>query len=127
MDPLGDEVLGIRVQVALLLQKVDRHDLAARVLEAARGEFVRWLRERGDQPELAGRRNHVLQKAVALSVKLGEIYADVHLADREMAEERLVWAVETVLGEMKRREEEGVKEGEGEWMSDQEIGGSLEG
>lgn len=127
MDPLGDEVLGVRVQVALLLQKVGRCDLAAQVLEAARNNCLEWIESKGNTDELAGRRNRILQKTVSLSVKLGELYADPHVGDREAAEDRLVWAVETVLWEKKRREEEGVKAGEGDWMSDEEIGGSLEG
>ena len=127
MDPLGDEVLGVRVQVALLLQKVGRCDLAAQVLEAARNNCLDWVKNKGNADGVASRRNRVLQKAVSLSVKLGELYADPHVGDRETAEERLVWAVETVLWEKKRREDEGVKAGEGDWMSDEEIGGSLEG
>ena len=127
MDPLGDEVLGIRVQVALLLQKVGRCDLAAQVLEAARNNCLEWIESKGNTDELAGCRNRILQKSVSLSVKLGELYADPHVSDRETAEDRLVWAVETVLREKKRREEEGVKSEEGDWMSDEEIGGSLEG
>ena len=127
MDPLGDEVIGVRVQVSLLLEKVGRCDLAAQVLEAARNNCLEWVRDKGGADGAAGRRNRVLQKAVSLSVKLGELYADPHVGDRESAEERLVWAVETVLWEKKRRENEGVKEGEGDWMTDEEVGGSIEG
>jgi hypothetical protein len=47
--------------------------------------------------------------------------------EKEAAEEKLVWAVETVLREQQRREVEGVKPDEGEWMSSEELGGSLEG
>jgi hypothetical protein len=64
---------------------------------------------------------------VGVSVKLGELYANEYVAEKEVAEERLVWAVETVLKELQRREKEGVKHDEGEWMSPEEIGGSLEG
>ena len=46
--------------------------------------------------------------------------------NKEAAEEKLVWAVTTVLKEQRRREVEGVKPGEGEWLSPEEIGGSLE-
>lgn len=69
----------------------------------------------------------MLAKTVGVSVKLGELYANEYVAQKANAEERLVWAVETVLKEQQRREEEGVKPDEGHWMSPEEIGGSLEG
>ena len=53
--------------------------------------------------------------------------ANEYVVEKEVAEERLIWAVETVLKEQRRRETEGVKPGEGDWMSPEEIGGSLEG
>ena len=60
-------------------------------------------------------------------MKLGEHYANEYIGDQDAAEEKLVWAITTLLKEQKRREDEGVKEEEGQWMSNEEIGGSLEG
>ena len=68
----------------------------------------------------------MLAKMVGVSVKLGELYADDRIKNEEAAEERLVWAVTTVLKEKERREREGVREGEGAWMSAEEVGGALE-
>lgn len=76
---------------------------------------------------LWGKRTRVLGKCVGISVKLGELYADEHVLKGEQAAERLVWAVETVLKELQRRSAQGVHEGEGEWMSPEQIGGALEG
>ncbi|KAK6864975.1 hypothetical protein PG995_001503 [Apiospora arundinis] len=75
---------------------------------------------------LWGKRTRVLGKCVGISVKLGELYADEHVLKGEQAGERLVWAVETVLKELQRRQAQGVHEGEGEWMSPEQIGGALE-
>ncbi|RYP18940.1 hypothetical protein DL765_003618 [Monosporascus sp. GIB2] len=92
-------------------------------------------REAGSDPEsdpeqnpenLWAKRTRVLGKSVGISVKLGELYADEHVLQTDAAGERLVWAVETVLKELQRRQVEGVKEDEGDWMSPEQIGGALE-
>ncbi|KAK0635616.1 hypothetical protein B0T17DRAFT_482134 [Bombardia bombarda] len=72
------------------------------------------------------KRTRVLGKAVGISVKLADLYADEHLVKPELAHERLVWAVETALKELRRRAVEGLKDGEGDWMSAEQIGGTLE-
>jgi hypothetical protein len=76
---------------------------------------------------LWGKRTRVLGKTVGISVKLGELLADEHVLQGDLAGERLIWAVETVLKELQRRQTEGVKEGEGDWMDPEQIGGALEG
>ncbi|KAI0134421.1 TPR domain-containing protein [Xylariales sp. AK1849] len=75
---------------------------------------------------LWAKRTRVLGKSVGISVKLGELYADEHVLQGESAGERLVWAVETVLKELQRRQSQGTKEGEGDWMTPEQIGGALE-
>ncbi|KAI1418668.1 TPR domain-containing protein [Hypoxylon sp. FL1857] len=89
--------------------------------------------EEGDESEtrtnpenLWAKRTRVLGKSVGISVKLGELYSDEHVLQGDSAGEHLVWAVETVLKELQRRQAEGVKEGEGDWMTPEEIGGALE-
>ncbi|KAI8950649.1 TPR domain-containing protein [Xylaria longipes] len=79
------------------------------------------------EPEnLWAKRTRVLGKSVGISVKLGELHADDHVLQGDAAGEHLIWAVETVLKELQRRQVEGVKEGEGDWMSPEQIGGALE-
>ncbi|KAI1389785.1 TPR domain-containing protein [Hypoxylon trugodes] len=75
---------------------------------------------------LWAKRTRILGKSVGISVKLGELYSDEHVLQSDSAGERLVWAVETVLKELQRRQIEGVKAGEGDWMSPGQIGGALE-
>ncbi|KAI0535434.1 TPR domain-containing protein [Xylaria digitata] len=80
-----------------------------------------------EEPEnLWAKRTRLLGKSVGISVKLGELYADDHVLQGDAAGEHLVWAVETVLKELQRRQVEAVKEGEGDWMSPEQIGGALE-
>lgn len=69
----------------------------------------------------------MLKQAVAVSIKLGELYSNEYVRDPKAAEERLVWAVETTLREKQRRDTEGVHEDEGDWMSTDEMGASMEG
>lgn len=76
---------------------------------------------------LWAKRTRILGKSVGIGVKLGELLADEHVLQGDSAGEHLVWAVETVLKELQRRQVEGVKEGEGDWMSPEQIGGALEG
>lgn len=75
---------------------------------------------------LWGKRTRILGKAVGISVKLGELYSNEHVMQQDLAHDRLIWSVETALNEARRRSVEGLKEGEGEWMSPESIGGALE-
>lgn len=79
------------------------------------------------EPEnLWARRNRLLGKSVGISTKIGALYADEHVLEPDPAGERLQWSVETVLKELHRRQTEGVREGEGEWMTPEENGAAME-
>ncbi|KAI8962836.1 TPR domain-containing protein [Daldinia sp. FL1419] len=79
------------------------------------------------KPEnLWGKRTRVLGKSIGISVKLGQLFSDEHVLQGDSAGQYFVWAVETVLKELRRRQVEGVKEGEGDWMTPEQIGGALE-
>ena len=97
------------------------------MLERVRADCIEWMEKLGGKAGNEGKRTRVLGKTIGISVKLGEHYANEYIANQEAAEEKLVWAVTAMLKEQKRREDEGVKEGEGQWLSNEEIGGSLEG
>ncbi|KAL2017634.1 hypothetical protein VTK56DRAFT_1902 [Thermocarpiscus australiensis] len=153
MDHFSDDVMGIKIQVAAWLEKIESYQNAINVLENLLGDCKRWVEvmeknaREGTLPKLEstatpkegehavpeqppetvwGKRTRLLGKAISISVKLASLYSDEHVLERELAHERLVWAVETTLREMQRRAKEGLKEGEGSWMSPEEIGGSLE-
>lgn len=127
MDPFSDEILGVKIQLASLMEKIQQYQKAIDILEIVKSDCLKWVDELGGQPGNERKRTRVLAKTVGISVKLGELYANEYVMEKEAAEERLVWAVETVLREQQRREVEGVKPDEGPWMSPEEIGGSLEG
>ncbi len=127
LDPFSEEMLGVKIQVAFFYEKIHQYQGAVDVLEVVRRDCLEWIERLGGKVGNEGKRTRVLGKTVAVSVKLAELYANVYVADREAAEEKLVWAVTALLKEQKRREDEGVREGEGEWMTNEEIGGSLEG
>lgn len=80
-----------------------------------------------DSPEsLWRKRQRLLAKAVGISVKLGELYADEHVLDPDKSQQHLVWAVETSLSEFHRMKVEGSKPGEGSWLTPEETGHTME-
>lgn len=126
MDPFSDEIIGVKIQLAALMEKIQLFDKAIDVLEIVKKDNLKWIEVLGNKPGNEGKRTRVLGKTVGVSVKLGELYANRYINEKEIAEQSLIWAVETVLKEQKRRAVEGVKEGEGDWMTPEEIGGALE-
>ena len=126
MDPFSDEILGVKITLAGFMEKINQHQRAIDVLEIVRRDCNTWLNTVGKREGREGDRTRVLIKTVGISVKLGELYANEYIGDHDEAEKNLLAGVETSLRERKRREEEGVKEGEGPWMSNEEMGGALE-
>lgn len=121
MDPLSDEVTGIKIELAGLLEKHGLADKTITILEHVLDEVVA-----GSKAQLNGlERTRLLKKGVSVGLKLGALYQETKkLAE---AEEALVWSVETMLREQRRREKDNTKaEEEGEWLSDEEIGMALE-
>jgi hypothetical protein len=126
MDPFSDEIIGVKIQLAALMEKIQQYRKAIDILEIVKRDNLRWVEELGYAPGNEGKRTRVLGKTVGISVKLGELYANQYIDEKDAAEERLVWATETVLKEQARREKEGVKPGEGEWLDVDQIGASME-
>lgn len=126
MDPFSDEILGVKIQLSALFEKLHAYQQAIDVLEIVRGDCLKWMEVLGGLERNRGKRTRVLGKTIGISVRLGEFYANDYIQDQDAAEERLVWAVTALLKEQRRREEDGVKEGEGDWMSNEEIGAALE-
>lgn len=119
-----------KMEQAVKAGQVDRNGLlvGATASHPVRPDDAASETEREEPAEtLFGKRTRVLGKMVGINVKLGELYADEHVMQGDAAGERLVWAVETVLKELQRRQTQGLREGEGDWMSPEEIGGALEG
>ncbi|KAL9600484.1 MAG: hypothetical protein Q9219_003135 [cf. Caloplaca sp. 3 TL-2023] len=127
LDPLSDEILGVKFQLAAFLEeRVHKPKVAIDVLERVKQHCGAWIQELGGGEGERGKRTRVLGQMVRVSVKLGELYARPDVMETEQAEESLVWAVTTLLKEQERRGNEGVQEGEGKWLSVDEIGATLE-
>lgn len=134
MDPFSDEIMGVKIHVAALMEKCEQIPKAIEVLERIRNDNFRWLdkfredeRENMKDGHLRRKRTRILAKTVALSVKLGEHYASGVVWDRDMAVERMTWAVETVEKEKRRRRAAGATdESDGPWMTDEEQGAAME-
>lgn len=127
MDPFSDEIMGIKIEVAGLMERIQQFSKAIQVLEILRRDSLEWMEKFGPLEHNKKKRTRVLQKLVGISVKLGELYSQPVIYNRDMAESRLVWAVETVLQERQRRDTLKVsEEEEGSWLDDGEIGAAME-
>lgn len=127
MDPFSDEIIGIKIQVAELMEKIQQYQKAIDVLEIVKSDNMKWVDLFGNKAGNEGKRTRLLKKTVGVSVKLGDLYTNKYVKEPDKAEESLAWAVEMQLKELQRREKEGTREGEGEWMTSEEIGGAFEG
>lgn len=121
LDPLSDEVTGIKIQLAGVLEKYDLMDKTISILEHVLDEVVAGAKAKPNGPE----RTKLLKRGVGIGLKLGDLYQG--LKKPAEAEEALVWAVETILKEQQRRDREKMsEEEEGAWLSNEEVGMALE-
>lgn len=121
MDPLSDEVTGIKIELAGMLEKYGVADKTITILEHVLDEVVAGAKTQPNGSE----RTRLLKRGVSVGFKLGALYQE--LKRPVQAEEALVWSVETMLKERRRRETENTEaEEEGEWLSDEEVGMALE-
>jgi tetratricopeptide (TPR) repeat protein len=129
MDPLSQEVLGVKFKMASFLEEAGSHRLAIRVLETAKRECLTWNKKWGwkKEPVAREKRSRLLKTAIAISIKVASLYGCEYIQEWDSAEENLVWAVETELKETQRRNTEGLLEGDGEWMTDEQKGANFEG
>ncbi|MCJ1407145.1 hypothetical protein MMC19_001215 [Ptychographa xylographoides] len=126
MDPFSDEIIGTKITLAALMERINQHQKAIDILEIVRKDCNKWLETIGKQEDRKVDRTRVLAKTVGISVKLGDLYANEYIADKDAAEKNLIEGVEISLKEQKRREDEGIEDEEGPWMSNEEMGGALE-
>lgn len=127
MSPFSDEIMGVKIQLASFMEKIQEYQKAIQILKILKSDNLRWIEAAKELPDYPKNRTRILGKTVGISVKLGDLYANQYVLETGHAEEELIWAVETVLREQKRRETEGIKQDEGDWMTPEDIGGSLEG
>ncbi|KAL9129083.1 MAG: hypothetical protein Q9175_007391, partial [Cornicularia normoerica] len=87
LDPFSDEMLGAKIQVAFFFEKLHQYRKAIDVLELIREDCLKWMEKLGGKKGNEGKRTRVLGKTIAISVKLGEHYANQYIDDMEAAEE----------------------------------------
>jgi hypothetical protein len=126
MNATSAEVLGIKIQVGALWERVQAYPKAIRVHEVAKQDCLNWLAAFGEREGNAAHRTYVLGMTARLSAKLAELYSSPYVRETERAEEQLVYAVETILREQERRERDGARPDEGAWMSADEAGAAME-
>ncbi|MCJ1311895.1 hypothetical protein MMC25_005568 [Agyrium rufum] len=124
MDPLSPEVLGIKVDFAGFYERIGEERKAILVLESIRKDCLSWIDRSGN--ENPGTRNRLLQLSVRAAVRLGQLYGGETMQQNLRAEERLTEAVECQLREVTRRQIDGVTDGEGPWMTMEEMGATYE-
>lgn len=127
MDQFSDEIMGVKYAIAALFEEQGHHAMACDVLEIMRSDTQRWIDDFSHKHITDGNRSRVKKNMVQINLKLGQLYDCKYVNEPDDAEKRLVEAVERALGEQQRRQTEGVKQGEGDWMTDDEIGATLEG
>ena len=151
---MSDEMLGIKIQLAAFLEQIEQYRKAIDVLENVWKECRNWV-DQLDEPQqrtsdlLEDRRDasrtrtRLLAKAVSIAVKLGELYNQERVDNKKAVEDRLTWAVETVLKEERRRGQQqpshvlligGADEGDladenqqDGWLSQEQVGATFEG
>jgi len=127
MDPFSDEIMGVKYSIAALFEENGYYSLATDVLEIMRADCQRWVDDFADRHWNNGNRSRVMKNMLQVNLKLGQLYDVKYVNEPETAEKRLVEAVESALSEKQRRERDGLKPGEGPWLTDEEMGGTLEG
>lgn len=127
MDPFSDEILALKMQVAALMESTHNPLKAIEVLSQIHADCLRWLEKLGDKPGNERKRNSVLARCVRINIRIADLCTSDFVSDVKAAEEHLAWATTVLVREAQRREIEGVKEGEGPWMNEEEISQALLG
>ena len=127
MDPVSDEVSGIRILLATFLESIGQRRKAIDALEHLRRDcLARSTIVDRRSPE----RDKVLSNTVRVTVKLGQLYQCRDTQDLALAQTRLEWAVTTVLKEELRRKQKDEDDSPVEntmWLSPDEMGAAFEG
>jgi len=98
MDPLSDEVTGIKIELAGVLLHHGIVERGVEVLEGVLDEVVAAAAEAEKVDE--GARRKLLKRGVGIAAKVGEVYVGKGRYDE--AEEALGWAVETAVREARK-------------------------
>ena len=130
MDPMSDEVIGVRLSFAQMYIKIGHEQTAIAHFESIRADCRRHLDSAAatsNLPRQRGERERTLTLIVRLSFALAQLYGAPNV--RNVAEEGRNYelAIQTAVGEQQRRAAEGQQEGEEEWLTDDSLRGIWEG
>ncbi|KAI9715551.1 MAG: hypothetical protein M1828_000803 [Chrysothrix sp. TS-e1954] len=125
LDELSDAILGIWAVFAEYAAFLPSDNMAVSILESRRSDILRWMEVNGDNIHLAGERTRLLNWAVRFGSRIAGIYYERGSTGDQLCEEYRVWCVETTVAELLRRQTEGVKPDEGEFLNADEIGALL--
>jgi len=127
MHPLSNEVMAIYTELARMYISVGALPQAIDIYQQLKDRSLEWVEKFGAEEGNLRDRSRLLNRACVYAVKLAELYTSPYAPDRERCRTELEWAVTTTMRERQRRLVEGVKEGEGPWQSDDEVGSQMEG
>jgi tetratricopeptide (TPR) repeat protein len=127
IHPLSDKIAGLKIECAALLGKLndgEHKEKAVEILERVLDESVAGAEYFTEEKRWKDR-SQVLQRAVLLGYKVGEMYTE--LKKNKEAEEAMVWSTETLLREIHRRErDKATVEEQGEWFDRVAVSACLE-
>ena len=129
MNPYSEEFTGMRIRVAEFLEQHEQWEAAITLLERERGYCYDFMERAQKQKEFEvpdAQWSRMVGMAVKLGIKIGKLYGNEDVDNQEAAQAAFVQAVETLLRERIRRQEEGVKDDAQKWLNEEEIGASLE-
>lgn len=62
MDPFSDEIIGVKIQLASFMEKIQQYQKAIDILEIVKGDNLKWLEVLGNKPGNGGRGRGCLRR-----------------------------------------------------------------
>ena len=139
LNPLEPVMLDVRMHISQIFAYFGHYNHAIDNLENMKEKLTEW-NERMNMDEPGPHRTRILRLLVQIDMAMGNIYAGslvgqqtgwksqngTGLDDLQSAESCFLSAVKSTLKETERRERQGVKEDEGDWIPDEEVVSTLE-
>jgi tetratricopeptide (TPR) repeat protein len=145
MSPLSNEVIGIKTELVRFLEKTGNPKNSLDVLEALKRDCLAWIETASNvekavisndvavkqalglsDKQILAERTRLLAWACKAATRIASLQANAYISDPAALKKNLTWAVNTTMRERQRREREGVKTGEGEWLTLDDQGCQLE-
>ncbi|KAF3913368.1 hypothetical protein ABW20_dc0106370 [Dactylellina cionopaga] len=113
MDPLSDEVTGLKIKYAEIGEKVGAYSKAIEYLEKLRFEMLALMDDRKEELGVVGRLK-LMKKVIGIATKIGDL--QLVMKDEHMAEKTFEWTVAEMLRIMDSQSR--LKE-EGPWTAEE--------